>query len=321
MRRVSICIPCHNAAPFLREALDSVLVQDWSDLEILVVNDGSTDASASILREYNSEITVITARCGSAAKARNRAFKESNGELIKFFDADDVMSPNLISAQVVRLGDRNDAVAVSEWGRFYDNDLATYRANLQSVWRDMKACDWLVESWADARPMMQPGMFLIPRKIVETAGGWNEELTLIDDFEFFSRILCHSNDVLFTPGAALYYRSGVVGSLSGQKGCRAVTSAFESLLQGTKQLLGHRSDAAAQRSCANLLQDFIYTYYPNHRDLCEQMERRVQELGGADLSPDGPPRFQQLNKVIGWKAARRIQRLAEYWRGNSVFLL
>ncbi|QJE94285.1 glycosyltransferase family 2 protein [Luteolibacter luteus] len=315
MTKVSICIPCHNAAAYVAAALDSVLAQTWPSIEIIVVNDGSTDDSAAILDRYLPKgVRVIHERMGSAAKARNRAAAEATGDFIKFFDADDLLSPAHIELQMKRLAGRCDAIAVSEWGRFYDDDPSTFRPNPQSVWRDMEGTEWLVEALHDARPMMQPGMFLIPRAILEASGGWDEELSLIDDFEFFSRTLSHAKESLFTPGAVLYYRSGISGSLSGRKSRKAVESAYHSLLRGTGHLLSRRSDKAARLSCANVLQDFIYTYYPEHADLRATLQDRIAELGGSNLSPDGPPRFQQLRKLVGWRLARRVQLVRDRQR-------
>lgn len=314
MKLVSICMPCHNAARYVGAALDSVLAQTWENVEVIVVNDGSTDGSGEVLAGFESRgVKVIHERCGSAAKARNRALREAKGDYIKFFDADDLLSPEMLEKQLERMNGRQDAVASSEWGRFYD-DLTSFQPNPQSVWRDMEATDWLVEAWADARPMMQPGMFLIPREILTKAGSWDEELTLIDDFEFFARVLCHGEEVLFTPGARLYYRSGITGSLSQQKSRKAAESAYDSLVRGCGHLLALRGDLAARESCGNVLQDFIYTFYPAYPDLCRAMGRRVAELGGSKLPPDGPPRFHQLRRVVGWKMARRIQRFTNQYR-------
>jgi len=307
---VSICIPCHNAVPYVGAALESALAQTWSNVEIIVVNDGSTDGSGEVLAEFESRgVKVIHERCGSAAKARNRALREAGGDYIKFFDADDLLSPEMVEKQMVRLKDRQDAVASSEWGRFRD-DLTGFQPNPQSVWRDMEAAEWLVVAWADARPMMQPGMFLIPREILAEAGPWDEELTLTDDFEFYARLLCHATQVLFTSGATLYYRSGIAGSLSARKSPEAIESACHSLLKGTAHLLERRNDLAAKRSCANVLQDFIFTYYPNRPDLTAKMKARVRELGGSMLEPDGPPKYHLLRRWIGWRLAKRIQLLA-----------
>jgi hypothetical protein len=172
----------------------------------------------------------------------------------------------------------------------------------------MAATDWLVEAWYGAQPMMQPGMFLLPRALVAASGGWDEDLTLIDDFEFFARAISHTEEVLFTAGATLYYRSGLTSSLSGQKNRRAVESAFHSLIRGTGHLLQRRDDGQARRSCATLMQDFIYTYYPDHSDLRRSMSLQIAELGGSDFPPDGPPNFQRLRRVVGWRIARLIQR-------------
>lgn len=307
---VSVCIPCHNAAPYVGQAIESILTQTWLQTEIIVVDDSSTDSSLDVINTYrSSRLQIVKASLGSAAKSRNLALAHSQGDWIKFFDADDLLNPEAIQLQMQRLAGRQDAVASSAWGRFYRDDLSTFKLNPQSVWRDMDTTDWLVEAWHDAKPMMQPGMFLIPRALLDQFGGWDESLNLIDDFEFFTRVFCHAKEVLFTPDATLYYRSGLQGSLSGQKSRKAVESAFHSLLLGTNHLLKRRTDAAARRSCANVLQNFIYTYYPDHTDLRQVMHQRVVELGGSDLTPSGGPRFEQLRRLVGWKAAKRLQKL------------
>jgi glycosyltransferase involved in cell wall biosynthesis len=292
------------------QAIESILAQTYPTVEIIVVDDNSTDRSAQVLDRYRSpQVQVIAAAFGSAAKSRNFALSSAQGQWIKFFDADDLLNSDAIELQLRRLGERTDAVASSAWGRFYGDDLGTFKLNPQSMWRDMAAIDWLVEAWRDAQPMTQPGMFLIPRALLDQAGGWDESLSLIDDFEFFARVLCHANEVLFTPEATLYYRSGLIGSLSGQKSREAVESAFLSLLKGTGHLLQLRSDPQARLSCANVLQDFIYTYYPGHPDLRGLMHQRIGELGGSDLDVSGGPRYHQLRRLVGWKAAKRLQKL------------
>jgi glycosyltransferase involved in cell wall biosynthesis len=307
---VSVCIPCHNAEGYVGQAIESILAQTYPNLEILIVNDKSTDGSSQILDSYRSErVLVIKADHGSAAKSRNLALANAQGEWIKFFDADDLLHPKGIENQVSRLNKRVDAVASSAWGRFYDDDINSFRLNPQSVWRDMAGTDWLVEAWRDAQPMSHPGMFLIPRVLLDRAGTWDESLSLIDDFEFFARLFCKAKDVLFTEDATLYYRSGIDGSLSGKKSRAAMESAFHSLAKGTEHLLQRRSDPDACLSCANMLQQFIYEVYPEHPDLRQLIQQRIQLLGGSDLSPPGGPWFHRARKLIGWKGAKRLQKV------------
>lgn len=306
---VSICIPCYNAENYVGQAIDSVLSQSWPEIEIIVINDGSTDNSQAILDSYASKtVNVIHQDNRGQCAAANRAYSESQGDLIKFFDADDLLSPEFIESQVRRLSGRIDAVATAKWGRFYNDDPFTFKLNEEPVWRDLQAQQWLIEAWNNAKPMMQCALWLIPRPILEKSGVWDESLSLINDFEFFARVLCHANEVLFTPEATLYYRSGIEGSLSAQKSRLAVESAFNSLLRGTDHLLGCRNDPEARLSCANVLQNFIYTFYPNHSDLRAVMQQRISELGGSNLKVTGGPRFHNLRRLIGWKLAKRLQK-------------
>lgn len=310
MPLVSILIPVYNAESWLSETLESALSQTWPNKEIIAVDDGSTDGSWKILEGFaRQRVKIIHQANRGQCAAANAAFHQSAGEYIKFFDADDLLAPETIELQMGRLAGSQTAIASAEWGRFYGDDISTFRLNPQSVWHDMSPLDWLVESWMDAQPMMQCALWLIPRSVLYRSGLWDERLSLINDFEFFARVLCYSEEVRFATGARLYYRSGIEGSLSGRRSCKAVESAFHSLMDGTSHLLLHRQDDAARRACANILQGFIYTYYPEYPDLRRKVAKRIKELGGSDLPPSGSPLFEKLAKVVGWKMARRVQQL------------
>jgi hypothetical protein len=115
--------------------------------------------------------------------------------------------------------------------------------------------------------------------------------------------------VRFTPGACLYYRSGLSGSLSQQKTRQAFESAYHSLIKGTGHLLDKRSDQEAKRSCANLFQNFIYDAYPLHLDLIRSMQSRIDALGGSDLLMPAGPRMAFLSRLLGWRNAKRLRSL------------
>ncbi len=308
---VSILISCYNAEKYVAAAIESALNQSWPNKEIIVVNDGSTDASGKVIEQFRIKgLKIIHQENKGQSSAANRAFRESTGEFIKFFDADDLIAPKTVELQMSRLNRDATAIASAEWGRFYADDISTFVLNRQSVWRDMDPLEWLVEAFMDARPMMQCALFLIPRKILDRAGGWDEQLTLINDFEFFTRVICHCSKVYFTPEARVYYRSGISGSVSGRKNRVAVESAFESIVKGTSYILARRQDGRAKLACANVFQDFVYTFYPGHRDLRLKMEAKIRELGGSNLAASGSPAFEKLSKVLGWRLARRAQFLA-----------
>jgi len=309
---VSVCMPCYNAGKYVAQALDSVLAQTYPHIEIIVVNDGSKDNSAEVLEGYRSKgIRVFHQDNQGACVANNRALAESRGEYIKFFDADDILSNNFIEVQMKRLGGRTDAVACAKWGRFYHDDISTHRVEEEtSLWKDMDAADWLVESWIKARAMQQCGLWLIPRRLIEQTGGWDGRLTLINDFEFFARLLCGAKEVLFCPEALLFYRSGLPVSLSGERSRKGYESQCEAILLGTSYLLARRNDARARLACANTLQQGCYDFWPEHPDLCAKMEEKLAQCGPAHLPLAGGRFYQSLSRVLGWKTAKRLMRLA-----------
>jgi glycosyltransferase involved in cell wall biosynthesis len=308
---VSICMPCYNAGKYVAEALDSVLAQTYPNIEILVVNDGSTDSSAEVLEKYRGKgVKVIEQENKGQCAAANRAFADAKGDYIKFFDADDILSPGFIEAQMRRLDGRTDVVASARWGRFYNDDLQTFRLNPEAVWRDMDPVDWLAESWINARAMMQCALWMLPRQLLEKTGLWDERLSLINDFEFFARVLCSASVVLFCEDATLYYRSGMQGSLSAEKSRKGYESQCEAILLGTSYLLARCNDARARLACANTLQQGCYDFWPEHPDLCAKMEERLAQCGPADLPPAGGRMYRFLSRALGWRAAKRLMRLA-----------
>ncbi|MGH9463241.1 MAG: glycosyltransferase family 2 protein [Vicinamibacteria bacterium] len=107
---VSVVIPCYNGAAFLRETLASVLAQTHPVLEVIVVDDGSTDDSAEIAASFGPPVRVIRQPNQGESVARNRGVRESRGEWIAFLDADDAWLPNRIEAQFAQCPP--DAVAV-----------------------------------------------------------------------------------------------------------------------------------------------------------------------------------------------------------------
>lgn len=310
--KVSICIPAYNAEDYVAAALDSALAQTWSPLEIVVVDDGSTDRTPEILDAYEADhdnLRILHEENQGQCAAANDAYRASSGDYIKFFDADDLLSPEFVERQVKQLDGSKRHVASAEWARFYDHP-SEAEFEPEPVWQDMDPVDWLVTAWQDARPMMQCALWLIPRPILEQAGLWDERLSLINDFEFFARVLVHTEGVRFTLGARLYYRSGLDESLSGQHSREHVESAFRSLMDGTQHLLDREDSSRTRQAAANMLQHFIYDYYPHHPDLRAKVRTRIDELGGSDLEPKGPPGFEMLRPLLGWKLARRVERFA-----------
>jgi glycosyltransferase involved in cell wall biosynthesis len=305
---VSILIPCHNAAPWLAQTLESALAQTWPHKEIIVVDDGSTDGSADIARTYAGHgVQLVTQENRGAAAARNRARREAHGEFFQFLDADDLISPDKISAQAALLCTRPPGIVAScAWGRFAD-DPATARFIDESVFRDFSPVDFLVLS-ARTGAMMHPSSWLVPRAVADRTGPWDESLTLNDDGEYFCRVLLAGAGMAFTPGARSYYRSGLPGSLSQRRDERSRRSQFHSIELIAQHLLAAEDSPRTRRACANYYQRFLHDFFPVPRELMRTAEARVATLGGSDLDrPAMGPRTAVLARFIGWKNISRLK--------------
>ncbi len=309
---VSLCIPCHNAAPWLAATLDAAFAQTWPRCEVILVDDGSTDDSWSVACGYEHRGLRLARQSNRGqSSACNHALQLAGGDFVKFLDADDLISPEMIALQVAGLSQRPGSLAYGEWARFtVDPGEAEFRR--RPGWHDAAPVDWLVEIWADAQPMMQCAQFLVPRCLLQQRGGWDERLSLINDLELFTRLTLASDGLVFTPGARLYYRSNLPGSLSGSRSAPAWESAFLSVDLATRHLFGVENSPRTRRVCASMLAGLLFAMYPNMPTLTARLESRIAELGGSGLRPLGGRGFQIAGRLLGWKTARWLQM----WTGK-----
>ncbi|NEX22623.1 glycosyltransferase [Thiorhodococcus mannitoliphagus] len=116
MPHVSVIMPSYNAAPYIAEAIDSVLSQDYPNKELIVIDDGSTDNTVEIVRAYEARLRLIRQENQGSAVARNAGLAASQGELIAFLDSDDCWLPGKLTAQVSYLRDHPEiGVVFSRW--------------------------------------------------------------------------------------------------------------------------------------------------------------------------------------------------------------
>jgi hypothetical protein len=314
--KVSIIIPCRNGAAWLGEAIESCLGQNWANLQIIVVDNGSTDDSFALAKRYKARgITVLECERAGASAARNAGLAHADGDLIQFLDADDRLDADKIRRQVERLNVAPAAsIASGAWARFaHDPSEAVFTS--EAVWRDFAPEEFLIASWLGGG-MMPNFAWLTPRAVIERAGPWNEALSVNDDGEFFCRVVLAASGIAFCADARGYYRSAGAPTLSGRRDGEALASAFNAVDLSCRQLLQRCNSAAAAKACATHYQRFVYDAYPLAADLVAQAEKRAVELGGSDLRAGGGPAFQMLARGVGWKLSRRAQLAWRTLRGR-----
>lgn len=304
---ISIIIPSYNSIKYISQTIQSVLNQSWKPLEIIVVDDGSTDGSIDTISEF--PVKLLVQQNLGACVARNRGFMECNGTFIQFLDADDLLSPNKIEDQVKQLNGQNDIISNGRWGRFYTE----YPLNENIKWgpdvlleQDLTPVDWLSKN-----KMSQTGCWLTPRNLIEKAGLWDESLSINQDGEFFSRVVAQSKLVLYCSEARVYYRSGTKVSItSNTKSKHKLISLFKTCQSFEKVLLSLEDSMKTRLACANKYQDFIYGTYPRQMNLILEAERRIEELGGSNWPTYPAGKIAEWSKkVFGWKATAWIKYL------------
>jgi glycosyltransferase involved in cell wall biosynthesis len=310
---VSICIPAYNAEKFLAQTLRSVLAQTWPRTEVIVIDDGSRDGTLALARKFESPTVKVVAQENRGQSAtENRAFNESQGDFVEFLDADDLMAPDKIEVQVRRLlAEGDDCVATCRWGRFRETPEDAY-FKPEPFWTDLAPVDWLVACW-ERHSMMHGATWLIPRGVIGRSGLWDETLSLINDFDFFPRVLLACRKVCFCPEAVTYYRSALPTSLSASTSAKALDSAIRALEASTARLLAVEDSPRTRRACVRQFQEFIYAYYPSCPDLLERAERHVARLGGPQFPPQGGVAFRWASRILGWRTARRVQQRMLRW--------
>ncbi len=308
---VSIILPCFNAEEFVSEAVRSALEQSWEHIELVVVDDGSTDSSRAILRKLKEQyaFTLLEQENAGASAARNAGLQVSSGSYIQFLDADDILDPDKIQQQMNLLTHtEKNSIAFGPWGKFREK-FSDALFTREPSWQSLTPIDWLCCSW-NGGGMMQPGSWLCPRSCIEKAGPWNEELGLNDDGEYFTRVLLQAEMLHFVENAKIYYRI-VPSSLSSKRDKKAIQSAYHSLDLSAQHLLSYENSAKTRQAAANVYQRFAYTYFPQERSLCAKAEQKAREFGGATIEATGSSSFHVLKKFFGWKFARAIEY---FWR-------
>ncbi len=193
MKRVSVIMPTFNSENCLPAAIESVLGQTYKSLELIVVDDGSTDQTREVVCRYGDQVRYIRQDNAGPSKTRNNGIRATDSELIAFLDSDDVWLPGKIQEQINLLEERSDlsvvfcdAELVDEGGRSYG-----------SVWKQRGCYETMLdESQQLARPFatvmfmdcILPSAVLLRRTCLDRAGLFDESLRYVEDKDLWLRI-------------------------------------------------------------------------------------------------------------------------------------
>jgi glycosyltransferase involved in cell wall biosynthesis len=230
---ISIIVPVFNASKYIEATLISALNQTYSNLEIIIVDDHSTDNSWEIINKIavsDQRISIYKNPKKGASSARNYAFFLSNGQYVQYLDADDILHKDKIKVQLSILAQQSEENILigCRWQRFSDdisNRIGKIGPILENSSFSYTNTEWLLQ-----RPDMAPVAWLIKREFIMEVSGWDESLTRNDDGEFMYRILATHKKVIIIPKILVFYRTEAVASLSKGLSKESVESWIKSAL-------------------------------------------------------------------------------------------
>jgi glycosyltransferase involved in cell wall biosynthesis len=186
---VSVVIPAYNSAAFLGDALLSVRSQGYAPLEVIVVDDGSTDATPEVVSRLGADLVYVRQPRRGAAAARNRGLAEAHGKVVAFLDADDVWPCGALARQVTRLEAPAADVVL---GRS-----AFLRVGDEAVSADDGEGSWFV-------PLLGSAVFR--RAVFDRVGAFDESLQCSEDHDWFLRARELGVGIATTEAVTLLYR-------------------------------------------------------------------------------------------------------------------
>jgi glycosyltransferase involved in cell wall biosynthesis len=303
----SIIIPCYNAERWVSEAIESCLNQTYSAIEVIVIDDASTDQSLEVIKSFGDKIRWETGPNRGGSAARNRGFALSKGEYIQFLDADDYLLPKKIARQVEFLESTRADIVYADWRHQYDQ--ADGRVEIGDIvisGDHDNVLGALLEGW-----WVAPAAVLARRKAVVRMGGWDESLEAAQDRDYMISLALRGARILYQPGCySIYRRYGevTVSTANRQRWLENHTRVLDKALGTLKSegRLTERYRKALARSYFTLAQN----YYDRDPDAFEGLIARV-----LSLEPNftvSHSRFYALaQKVLG---LRRAEALASWKR-------
>lgn len=206
---LSVIMPAYNCAAYIEESLASIFSQGIDDLEVVVVDDGSTDGTAQIATAFDARVRVLRNDHGGPAAARNLAVANARSDLLAFLDADDVWLPGKLAAQLQYLADHPEARIVYSGFQFWHADASGHFPPASSIrWSAQDGITAGLSGWIYPELLLDSYIHIITavihRSVFDTVGGFDGSFGKGSDYDFWIRASRHFPAYRLNRETALY---------------------------------------------------------------------------------------------------------------------
>ncbi|TQI71542.1 glycosyl transferase family 2 [Gramella sp. Hel_I_59] len=219
---ISVIIPVYNREHLIGETLDSVLEQTYTNWECIIVDDGSNDNTAYVVRSYVERDDRFKFflrpedRKKGASPSRNYGLENAKGVYIQFLDSDDLLHCSKFEEQLkVLIKEPALSIATCKWGSFRDPARLNVKHEYYS-YQNFKDSLELLYGFGRKNEYFPPIVYLVPKEVIDKAGYWDETIVKNpnDDGEYFTRVMLNSANIFFCDTTEVYYRAGDESRLS-----------------------------------------------------------------------------------------------------------
>ncbi|MEH2048728.1 glycosyltransferase [Nostoc sp.] len=298
---VSIIIPCCNSEAFLQEAIASALNQTYSNLEIIVIDDGSTDGSLGIIRSFADQIRWETGENRGAPLARNRGIELAKGEYIKFLDADDILLPDCLEKQIVQanqLSAGRKAIVYGDaiWVDQHSQPIRSYPVRPRQPEEDAIA-HILANSPLTSCPLHK-------REYLQDVGGFDPLLPRSQEHDLHLRLVLAGVEFVYYPGSVYKYREYVDTHRISHRGYSSQGAMFYfETLQKHKQIIEAKTDKPLLAEVQKILSQRFWTYgrgvlREGHVTQAKEYFATARQLNARDCITGNIP-YPILVKLLG----------------------
>jgi glycosyltransferase involved in cell wall biosynthesis len=306
---VSILIPMYNSEKYISETLESCLIQVYKNIEIIIVDDQSTDTSYKICQKYAEQydcIKLYKQKNSGAPSARNLAFKKSKGDYIQYLDADDLLSFDKIENQINLLkGKCEMTIAYSNFNMFTKKPLVPILNKSPILESFNNSIDFynhlIITGW------LQTSCWLISRGIINLVGEWREDLSRNQDGDFFGRVLLNSKKGIYSKQGGVYYRIDNPNSITSQnKGVRFYESYLKSFYNSADLIISYGTNSQKQ-PIAKAMNGFCERLILLESNEANFGFKKIERLGFSDRTIFQSFFLKKIISIFGYKYALKIK--------------